>query len=575
MITFAILAGVLLFSAKKKFSVFGIILDNSISKKKIFSWMIVFITGIFILWGYVFKTAFYTPYNTGVQGDNFHYLSGILGSPHYYSPRHLIFPWIGGQFILFAEKIGILDPQSHLFRFKAMGIAAVAVRIFSIVGLIYLFRIFKLFNLSFAKRIFGVLFLATTFGYWLWSIQPNSLATALGLQCVALYYSIKMIKGKSKALFILSPLSVIMVLFAHISAISFVITLAVFLGVYIFINNYKNIKNLLFYMGCYAGTLLFAGVTFLYISAGYFNVRPNSLGSIKHYIDILIGAQHYGSFEVLGVQELLKKLITNIGLTLLNFFGFWAPQNIFDYVLIFMILALACALFLYISANFKKVFMRSDIQDRWIILMLLLTTIVPFIFFMLKTTTMHYYVIALVPNVVLFLFLIFKTDKLYNSGFGTFLLFCFIPLLFLFNGFSSMNVLKGMDYSQSDCYKKFDALYHKYPKEKIYFYETYNEYKQPFRYKAGRKVYFFQDAVTTHYVMLGFLGCFNRSFPNIEWIYPVYINEILDKVNRNQGCVIIGPTTYAKIKDTLPFNIEAEAFKDNRTGINFYLLQPN
>lgn len=569
MIAFALFMGVLLFFTRKKLAIFGNIIEENISKEGIYYRVLLFMSAAFILWGYIFKTAFYSPYSTGVQGDNFNYLSCIIDNPSYYTARHVIFPWIGGQFIKIAKNIGILNPENRLFSFHAMTIASIPVHIFSIIGLVYLYKIFKVLQFSLAERVLGVLFLATTFGYWLWSIQPNSLGTALGLQCVALYYSIRMVKEENKALVFLAPFFIVMVIYAHIGAIFFAFTLNLFLGIYLLIYYRKNLWNIFIYVL----TLLVTGVFFLKLSYSFFDMSLNGFGSVKTYIERLVETEQYGLVVVGTPQELFQRIANKIGVTVGNIFGLWVPQDAFDYIMIFMILATACALLLYIFSSFKKIYIISYGRNRSVMLMLLLTTIIPFIFFIFKTTiSTHYYIMALVPNIVLLLMLTFMADRFYKKRFGIFLLCLIIPTSFLLNGFGSMNVLKGLDYRESEAYQKWDFLYQRYPSEKVFFFETYNEYEKPYKEVLGKKIYFFHDALTTVYTLKSFIDCFGSSFGKIEWIYPVYPEEILNKLTKTKDKVIIGPSVYAKIKNELPTHIKIDTLKDINSDNNFYLL---
>lgn len=565
----AFFMGVGMVICKNKISSLGKIIEDNVAKNRIFQWAMISCAIIFICWGYILKSAFYTPYNSGAQGDNFYFIKGAMDHPNYGSGRHLIFPWIAGQLIFIAKKIGFLNPQNHLWQFYAFGLSSLPVRILSVVGLFYVYKLFKLLNLSFTKRILATLFLATTFGYWLWSIQPNALGIALGLECIALYYSVRMVKNKDRTSFFFAPLFILLTLYAHISAAYFISALCIITGVYVVLNLCKKAEKSFGNLIIYFSTLFLGGSFFLYTTLKKFALN---IFQLKFYIDVMTNRiNEYGQLQI--KLSALRALVNNIGLALMNMFGLWGAQKVLDYILIFIILAIICALFTYILLNFIKIIAKRNSEDDWILSIFLSTFIIPFVVFLFLKNGEHYYVITLVPTSIFFLYLIFKIDEFCKKELGTFLICCLIPALFLLNGFSTMNVLKGLDFRQAGEFKKFESLYRIYPNEKVYFFETFDEYREPFRIKDSRKVYFFEEPMTTDYAMGAFLHCFSPAYPNIKWNYSFNMPDLLESLKKNDGLVIVGPLSYLKIKVQLPREIVAIPFQDNVSNITFYKLK--
>jgi len=407
----------------------SVIINNSLPIKVLS--LLVFLA--FLVWGYLSKPAYYFPYNIGVDGDNYSFVGSAIEHNWYLLNHHLSFPFLAELFLRVMETMGLISLGDPEYLEKAYLLSSAPVRYGIIFSLLIFFLTFC-FRFNFWKGFFSTALLATSYATWMWGIQSNSLGISIMIELLAassFLYWYQSQKYYSLITFgVLNALGV----FAHSAAFHFTLGAGITAVILIIFKNKQNKP------GAIKQIFIF-GLTNMVMGALFFAVQFKA-NNANSFHDVFTALQS-GLNPHPGI---LSGAFGNITRGIMNFTNHWDPKNTFDILIIFFQLTSFITLIILALSNLKKNKIIENIEG---ITFGIVTSFSVFMGFMIVNPSTHYYCVALVPNALLFLFLLyFKTDSTSKRSLAHTTLLLFIISSFLYSGFSSKKVLKGLNINE-------------------------------------------------------------------------------------------------------------------------------
>lgn len=401
----------------------------------------------FIIWGYLLPKAYYFPSNSGVVGDNYLYMHQVLSNPNYYNPQHLSYPWIPGKLIQLASAIGVLSQKHPLFFEKAFLLSTFPAK----TAMIFSFGIFFL-ALSRARfhridTVLATLMLAGSYSCWLWGHQSNALGISLAAEIVASSLFLLWWTLRRKDLLIALGFSLTACIYAHASTFYFV------LGGFLYVVGYLSFQKLEGWRERLAQCLAFLS-PILVLATFYYWLAGHYVGSFSpHRIFVRVADTSYLGEFAFRLRLLPKYAKDNIVTSLMNITNNWAPQNTFDQVVIGLQLTVLFSLFLSLLATRKRFRQKPLVGGD--LLFFAITSSTVFLGFLFRGAGTHYYTVAVVPNLILFLLLILRYDlyTLSELFYQRIRISMLIVTMILYSGFSSWDLWRGTALSENVYYR--------------------------------------------------------------------------------------------------------------------------
>jgi len=316
--------------------------------------------------------------------------------------------------------------------------------------------------------------MATSYGCWIWGIQANALGIMLPTQIMTSIFFLLWNKTGKLIYLALCGALVCIGVFIHISTVYFAI--GVFAAVLItnFFLRKASRKVKLIHMGVFTGIVL--------LIAGYFfclQTKINQTSDPTELFHLLGNTTYRNSSFGHPLKTPLKSIKDNLVTGIMNVTNIWRPINRWESIPIFFQIAALVGLILTLLLGSKskwRVLLKPEVM------FFLLTSMTIFSGYMLTQAGTHYYVIAAVPNLMLFIFLLYSIGgpkKIQVTRQILMAVFCLAT--FVHSGFSHLNVFRGEDINDNDYYRESAILLNQLePGENATYYRSY-----PFVYQNG------------------------------------------------------------------------------------------
>lgn len=529
----ALIASLLFFFFKKWISKISDIaetfLENNHKGRIIIFTLLIF----FLCWCYLFKPSYNFFFNRGTAGDNYYYLDLALNKGKPICSNHFSYPFLAFSVIRLLEAFNIINKNDPFYLEKAAALASLPTRIISFIGVIYVFFIFRYWGVTFLESIMASFFLSVSFWYWLWAIQPNAMGIALGIEPIAVYYAMRAINENSLKLIALSAIFISLLVFANISAFYLALGLATVVLWHFFHSrriNFSPIKLLTF-----MSIIMIMVLIFYFLARKGIEIHPSFKPEFKNTYNpftifyVTAAVDYCGNFSITSWRYLLKSFLDNIASVALSFTGILKAKNIIEQIEIISILA---SYFVLVAVIAKIVVGYREMKYKIPIFLLSFVSFLMFAGFLLRNTGTYYYAVNSVPNLLLFLFILFSIKKFPYKKIALIIL---TISLFLFNGFSSQKVLQFLKPSDYPVYKEM-LLLHKLSRGRVVYYINYARYKD---------WVIFNYPVNWHWELRNYLNYYNPkykvNFVDISHYKDIIIpiKGILDKTKDNRENFVI------------------------------------
>ncbi len=186
-------------------------------------WLIVVLGFVYLLAAYISQPMFYSPANNGHLGDNYIHMRLALENPAYLKPHHILYPLVPGQLVAFATKLGFLNQEDPQFYEKAYTLGSLPVRL-GVSSAVFLFGwyVFRLTR-NFVVAAMAFLFVATSYGFWVWGIQNSGIGLAMAVALTGFVVGALWFETNRRILLFCFGLLAALAVFMHISQIYFAI----------------------------------------------------------------------------------------------------------------------------------------------------------------------------------------------------------------------------------------------------------------------------------------------------------------------------------------------------------------
>ncbi|HBE02337.1 MAG TPA: hypothetical protein DC049_07655 [Spirochaetia bacterium] len=420
-----------------------------LSGKNIYIFLLLLFT-IFFLWGYLCKEIFYTAYCGGSFGDNYWFIRETLNNPDYIWLPHLYFPLIPGKIFQFITAIApnmewLKSPEKIFIWFSY------STKILVLIGLIFAWKILYTGNLTRLQALLGIFFIAVSFAYWLWGIQPNARGVMLALIFISIYFTVLALKKKKIIHIMISSIISCLVVYVHIGGLFF--TLGIFLVHVLWLFFDRREKKYFIQIAVLSATYLICGALFYFLAAWHYHTWSFArlFAEIANTEQLGVFNLHHSFFKLLFRDGISSNLAMLIG-----------PQ--YDGVprtftsLAAISLALGCILSLFISfiSIRWKLFFNSPAAP--VFFTSLFCFIVTMIGFSIRKTFIAYYGPVIVFTSIL-LFLLAFAPRRNNAEYPNFLILLLMSFsMFFLNGHGDVRVFWGEQRITKDIFQKISML---------------------------------------------------------------------------------------------------------------------
>ena len=519
--------------------------------KAFFIVLVICITSL-VVFGFFIPKIYYFPYANGVLGDNYHHLRHSIEKDPFIKNHHPVFPYVSEVFLNFLEKNNYLSRSDPKFLEKYFRLSIIPVNVIPTLALLFFCIVIGKFSQSKINSAIVFLLVCTSFGFWLWVLQSNSLAIAMALEMIILGFFAIWFRKKSLILLIILTLLICLGPWFHNSLIFVSIGGFIAIVLLIFLDSYSLSRKFLEVALC----------TFICLLAGYhffkFQAVLNGYSDPIELYEVLSDSKFQGGLGFMEnpIKAAGKNL--DIGFNFMtsfpgkpnfdvvwdyNWFYFFGGRKFhilhFLHQVFFFALSIY-SLYLVIKGEVKvnKGFFYGSLIISAIIL----------IGFLLRQSGQHYYLIAMIPNFGIILS-VFTTSKLPRESRQIILILILFIVIFSFfrNGFSKGNVFNGSDLYSNEIYRDNRLIYDDNPE------------KYSIAYFRKFDIYGYQnEAILMYYA---------PKFGHIKWIQPVENEDwhnketLMDSIKKyfdGNYKIYLGEEAYNTVKEELTLSQKAD-----------------
>ncbi|MDH5396981.1 MAG: hypothetical protein OEX02_02470 [Cyclobacteriaceae bacterium] len=240
---------------------------------------------------YLFNASYYYTDNPGVLGDNYLHMHKMMKEGLYVKLHHMSFPLLSDMLVNTFISTGIIQPTDPLFLEKCYKLSILPTGLLNVLALGLFFIFLLRANTPPLKAVLIFLTLSTSYTFWMWAIQNNSIGMALAWQVLISLYFYYWWQHHTLSHTVLFTLACCLSMFFHIGLVYFAIgTYLVMQGRILYLSKGK-IKNCYKKLLLSNGMALTLGMAFIYVGMGL--TETNTLS---------------GLFDVLADKEYLKNL---------------------------------------------------------------------------------------------------------------------------------------------------------------------------------------------------------------------------------------------------------------------------
>jgi hypothetical protein len=436
---------------------------------------------LFLFFGYLTKPVYYNPKTIGTLGDDYFQMSEAVKKKGILQAQHIMKPYITEKFIILAEKLGILKQNDPLYLEKSVIVASFPVRVLTVLGLLSIFIMAFLSFESFYIALLFLFFIGTSFSVWSFGIMHNSLGAAIAMTMLTCFSAEYFFKKPAYFKALLFSVITGLCVFTHSAIGYFCIGIFLYMVYWVLIKNEVDRKIKFNYFIVFCIGALGVAIFYYYVLSSYF-------GTYK--ISDLIRSISDSSYENnIAPGPFLKRLYNSIMQYSLNLFNVWVPENIFERILIMLQISGFLSALIITFKNIKKDNFIKNINFMLFFIIPVITVILGYLF--LNCEFYHYLDVGTV-SVLLFLlyfFFLFNENSEQRIKIGLSLSLVVISF-FIYNIFSSRNVLAYRDINSIPIYANYNIIYENLKNEEnkkaVFF--TANQY-QPYFYK-GLETYY-------------------------------------------------------------------------------------
>lgn len=410
---------------------------------------------LFLIFFYLIPVSYYFPYNNGVLGDNYVHLERALNQPGFIKHHHPLFPLISEKFLSVLISIKLLSINDPMFLEQAFYWSVFPISLgLSLSLILFSFILFKK-NLSNLIWACILVLMATSYGVWLWAIQSNAIGLAIATELVVV--SLFMIWYKSKKLGWLSLLAFFVGLSVFVHNGLIYLAMGSFLSViWVLFRDRANNKRVLVQV-VFFSVILFIMAAFYYL----LQAKINNTYNLVQLFHTLSDSNYFGSFgsgEILGAMEgnFWAGINWLIGFYYTSAPSIWSTENVkisIPFAGEWFKAIQTGAVFTLLMVISIDSFKRRLHPSKDLLIFGLINSVVFFAGFTMRQAGSHYYVLALIPNLILLIaFIIGKKEKKSN-------LIYVIPIVIIiagnvyFNSFTELSIFKGRNIDDHPYYK--------------------------------------------------------------------------------------------------------------------------
>lgn len=398
----------------------------------------------FLIWGYLTTSIFYFPDNIGVVGDMYCYMCAIMSWKNTVINFHMAFPWIGEKFLSLCQAIGFLSPTDPSYYEKAVQLAAWPTKTLMVSGLCAAFLHFYKSTSSFSKAFLAFFMLATSYGCWIWGLEANALGMGVALQMIIFATALYWIEKRSLWFIALLAVLTSACVFVHVAFWGFCVGMVLAPMLLIFWSSgsigRRIVEAAVFNLAVAATACVFLSLEFQINKASNLSQLFGSLTNGDPFLE-----------QKRTVGNLALTLKDNLVTGVMNITNLWDPQNLWEKGLIALQLGSAIGLIISLIVFFKATVRHVNKPQ---LLVYTVTSLSVLIAFMFTYPGTHYYVVATIPNLFLFLTLVLTdVEKPQEMVKRKWLMILFIMAGFTYNGFFSRSVFRGRNINENEYYR--------------------------------------------------------------------------------------------------------------------------
>ncbi len=436
---------------------------------------------LFLFFGYLTKPVYYNPKTIGTIGDDYFQMSEAMKKQGNLQPQHIMKPYLIEKFIVFCEKLGILNENDPLYLEKAVKVASFPTRILTVIGLMAIFGLGFLFFDSFYIGLLFLFFLGTSFSIWAFGVMHNSIGSAIAMTMLTYYVGICFLRNSSSLKAFLFGMVTALCVFTHSTIGYFCIGIFFYIVYWLFSKNdiEKKLKInyfLAFCVGASSVALFYYFVLANYFKTGNIFVLINYISDSGYKTNILSAAS-------------IKRFYSSIMQYSLNVFNVWQPKNFFESFLIFLQISGLVSAFLITFKNLKNTDFKKNINFLFLFIIPFFAIILGFLF--LQYEYYHYLDVGTVPLILCLLFFLFMVNNEAKDKIKIILSLLIVVIsFFIYNSFSSHNIFQFRDINSSPIYANYNFIYEnlKISNNKQAVFLTYDDY-QPYFYAYMQAYY--------------------------------------------------------------------------------------
>ena len=447
---------------------------------------------LFVLIFYLVPGSYYFPHNNGVLGDNYLHLYWAFDQPGFLKPHHPLFPLIPEKFIRLLMGIKFLSVDDPMFLEKAYYWSIFPVSFSMAVALLLFFHMTFKKGVSNALLISIFFLFSTSYGFWIWAIQSNAIGISLAMElliaAVFIYWYNERSTWWSAVLAILIGASI----FLYNGLIY--VALGTYLSMLwvVFAQRNKRLQLKIKELLVPTGILLL-------MASGYYLLEAhiNHTYSLKRIFSKLSEVEYLGGF---GISNILSSMESNfwsginwiVGFFYTSKYNYWEPIQVdvnfppgANWIKAFQIGALF-TLIIFIAIHFLK---GKQKPSEDLLVFGLINSLIIFIGFTIRMAGTHYYVLALVPNLILLVsFIVGKSNQNIQWHYIIPIVAILLCNIF-FNSFTKLSVFEGSNISDHPYYFENESILNATKGEKaVYFKKMDLEY-----YPNKTLVLYYQD----------------------------------------------------------------------------------
>lgn len=525
--------------------------NYSISRSII--WLFIISLGIYFVFAFIIPIVYYYPINNGVLGDNYLHLERFLNKPGYVKHHHPLFPLLPDLFVRLTLYFGILDLKDSFFLEKVFQISVLLISL-SMIGAISIFsRVLFKMDIPVISWFLVTLFISLSFGVSLWGNQSNAIGLGISLELILASIFIVWYKKRSMLYTALLAASIGISVFFHNGLIYLATGSFIASEIVILTDQNMALKTRVKESLVLSSTLLLMAIAYYVLQA-----EVNETYNFTQLFNIISDAKYFGDFQ-LTINTILGAIESNFwsGINWISGFyynhkyPYWADNEVLVKTHWFHQWVKAAQIGGILSFYFYMLFEFFWLKkkpSRALFIFGLCNSIVFFIGFTLRQSGTHYYVLALIPNLMLMVAFVIGSTKSSKLPY-TFSMLIIILGTIYFNLFTSFSVFEGADINEHPYYSESSQINTLSPTDSIYHLSRLD---------------------MTYYPNMAMAVYYKPKFGHIRWISYSDKRSILDEINKLQGkSITINEDGYELIKSNNGYEFESIPLGHN----NIYLLK--